>query len=230
MSIGCLSCAPNRGPGLQPRHVPWLGIEAATFRFAGQHPAEPHGSGLVLVFLINFPSLPLRRWVLQRLPPPDGVASYEGTESEYPQHPIKDCSSRIVRTIWKALTLHSTPSLLSLVTVKLSPSYLPQNGDSFPTHHLTVSSPNCRGVDRLGVVCHNPAALETWFEVTPGKQMMGVWLPYPDICKRKQECWLEVWKMTAPWCHLLSVHFLLLLNCYIWDQDRLTVETPRCSR
>ena len=28
---------PNRGPGQQPRHVPWLGIELVTFRFTGQH-------------------------------------------------------------------------------------------------------------------------------------------------------------------------------------------------
>ena len=35
--IGCLSHAPNRGPGLQPRHVPWLGIKLATFWLAGWH-------------------------------------------------------------------------------------------------------------------------------------------------------------------------------------------------
>ena len=32
-----LSHAPNWGPGPQPRHMPWLGIELATFQFAGQH-------------------------------------------------------------------------------------------------------------------------------------------------------------------------------------------------
>ena len=31
------SHAPNWGPGLQPRHVPWLGIKPVTFWFAGQH-------------------------------------------------------------------------------------------------------------------------------------------------------------------------------------------------
>ena len=36
-SISCLLHAPNRGPGLQPRHVPWLGVEPATFQFTGQH-------------------------------------------------------------------------------------------------------------------------------------------------------------------------------------------------
>ena len=33
--IGCLSHAPKWGPGPQPRHVPWPGIEPDTFRFAG---------------------------------------------------------------------------------------------------------------------------------------------------------------------------------------------------
>ena len=36
-SISCLSHAPNQGPGPQPRHVPWLGIEPATFHSAGQY-------------------------------------------------------------------------------------------------------------------------------------------------------------------------------------------------
>ena len=31
---GCLSCGPYWGPGLQPRRVPWLGIEPATLWFA----------------------------------------------------------------------------------------------------------------------------------------------------------------------------------------------------
>ena len=30
---GCLSCTPYRGPGLQLRHVPWLGIELVTLCF-----------------------------------------------------------------------------------------------------------------------------------------------------------------------------------------------------
>ena len=34
----CLLCAPYWGPGLQPRHVPWLGIKPVTLRFTGQHP------------------------------------------------------------------------------------------------------------------------------------------------------------------------------------------------
>ena len=40
-SISCLSHAPNLaynlGPGLQPRHMPWWGIEPVTFWFSGQH-------------------------------------------------------------------------------------------------------------------------------------------------------------------------------------------------
>ena len=35
-SINCLSHSPNRGPGPQPRHVPWLRIKLAVFWFAGQ--------------------------------------------------------------------------------------------------------------------------------------------------------------------------------------------------
>ena len=34
---GCLSCTSYWGPGLQPRHMPWLGIEPATLWFAGLH-------------------------------------------------------------------------------------------------------------------------------------------------------------------------------------------------
>ena len=35
--ISCLSYTPYWGPGLQPRHVLWLGIEPITFQFAGWH-------------------------------------------------------------------------------------------------------------------------------------------------------------------------------------------------
>ena len=34
---GCLSYTPYWGPGPQPRHVPWLGIELATLWFTGPH-------------------------------------------------------------------------------------------------------------------------------------------------------------------------------------------------
>ena len=34
---GCLLSTPNWGPGLQPRHVPWLGIEPVTLWFTGWH-------------------------------------------------------------------------------------------------------------------------------------------------------------------------------------------------
>ena len=36
LMCGCLSHAPNQGPDPQPRHVPWLGIEPVTIRFAGR--------------------------------------------------------------------------------------------------------------------------------------------------------------------------------------------------
>ena len=52
---GCLSCAPYWGPGPQPRHVPWLGIELAALWFTGLrsiHWAPPARPGLY--FLINF--------------------------------------------------------------------------------------------------------------------------------------------------------------------------------
>ena len=45
----CLSHAPYRGPGPQPRHVPWLGIEPTTLWFAGLdsiHWATPARAGI----------------------------------------------------------------------------------------------------------------------------------------------------------------------------------------
>ena len=53
-SIGCLSPPHNWGPGLQPRHVPWLGIEPVTFQFAGQrsvHWATPARAICLFVWL-----------------------------------------------------------------------------------------------------------------------------------------------------------------------------------
>ena len=47
--------APNWGPGLQLRHVPWLGIEPATFQFTGSaQSTEPHLARAVL-FYFNWP-------------------------------------------------------------------------------------------------------------------------------------------------------------------------------
>ena len=44
---GCLSCAYYWGPGLQTRHVPWLGIEPATLWFAAcTQSTELHHPGL----------------------------------------------------------------------------------------------------------------------------------------------------------------------------------------
>ena len=40
---GCLSHAPYWGPGRQPRHVPWLGIEPVTLWFTQS--TEPHQPG-----------------------------------------------------------------------------------------------------------------------------------------------------------------------------------------
>ena len=45
-SVSSCMC-PNQGSNLKPRHVPWLGIEPATFWFVGQCPIEPHWSGLI---------------------------------------------------------------------------------------------------------------------------------------------------------------------------------------
>ena len=52
---GCLSRVPYWEPGLQPRHVPWLGIKLASLWFAGQcsiHWATP--ARAVLYFRCNF--------------------------------------------------------------------------------------------------------------------------------------------------------------------------------
>ena len=51
---GCLSCTPHRGPGLQPRHVPWLGIEPGAPWFTGRysiHWATPARAELCLYYL-----------------------------------------------------------------------------------------------------------------------------------------------------------------------------------
>ena len=46
-AISCLSHTPSWGPGPQPRHVPWLGIEPATVGSqAGTQSTEPHQPGL----------------------------------------------------------------------------------------------------------------------------------------------------------------------------------------
>ena len=43
---GCLSCAPNWGPGPQPRHVSGLGIKPVTLWFAGRYQStKPHQPG-----------------------------------------------------------------------------------------------------------------------------------------------------------------------------------------
>ena len=61
---GCISCVPNRGPGLQPSHVPWLGLKPVNFWFAGRrsiHWATPARvvSCHFLTFIFPFPSVSL---------------------------------------------------------------------------------------------------------------------------------------------------------------------------
>ena len=51
--MGCLSCAPSRGPGPQPRHGPWPGIKLVTFWFVGHHSthwATPVRAGMLFFF------------------------------------------------------------------------------------------------------------------------------------------------------------------------------------
>ena len=48
---GCLSCAPLWGPGLQPRNVPWLGMEPVTL-WPGVQSTEPHQPGRHLNVLL----------------------------------------------------------------------------------------------------------------------------------------------------------------------------------
>ena len=48
---GCLSHTHNQGPGLQPRHVPWLGIERPFGSQAGVQSTEPHQPGLYWLIL-----------------------------------------------------------------------------------------------------------------------------------------------------------------------------------
>ena len=64
LMCGCLSHAPYCGPGLQPRHVPWLGIEPATLWFVGQcsiHWATP--ASILWVFSLIL-AINIRKWNL----------------------------------------------------------------------------------------------------------------------------------------------------------------------
>ena len=70
-SMGCLSHAPNLGPGLQPQHVAWLGIKPVTFWFTGQYSicwATPARDNVFLVrnecVLISFLKLNKYFWNL----------------------------------------------------------------------------------------------------------------------------------------------------------------------
>ena len=60
----CLSRIPCGGFGLQPRHVPWLGIELGTLWFSGWcsvHRATPAGAHL-FPFIHHVPYIQHRRW------------------------------------------------------------------------------------------------------------------------------------------------------------------------
>ena len=63
-STGCLSHAPNQGPGPQSRHAPWPGIQPVTLWFIGWHSiTELHQPGLhqLLFFLTSsFPDFLIR--------------------------------------------------------------------------------------------------------------------------------------------------------------------------
>ena len=49
--MGCLLHTPDWELGLQPRHVPWLGIEPVIFGSqAGTQSTEPHQPGLFFIF------------------------------------------------------------------------------------------------------------------------------------------------------------------------------------
>ena len=51
---GCLSVAPHWGPGLQPRHVPWLGIEPTTLYFAARaQSTQLYQPGQNFIFTLN---------------------------------------------------------------------------------------------------------------------------------------------------------------------------------
>ena len=54
---GCLLCVPYWGPALQPRHVPWLGINCRPFGSqAGAQSTKPHQPGLnIIISLGNIP-------------------------------------------------------------------------------------------------------------------------------------------------------------------------------
>ena len=65
---GSLLCSPYWGPGLQPRHVPWLGIEPATLWFAAcTQSIELHQLGIFSfkIFVLLFKKIYLLIMLLQ---------------------------------------------------------------------------------------------------------------------------------------------------------------------
>ena len=67
ISVNCLSHAPSWEPGLQPRHVPWLGIEPAILWFAGWHSAHwaiPARAPLIIFLEALHPYADLSYWLM----------------------------------------------------------------------------------------------------------------------------------------------------------------------
>ena len=60
---GCLSSTPYRGPGLQPRHMPWLGMEPANLWFTGWHSIHWVPPARAMVSLLSIACLNLNKSV-----------------------------------------------------------------------------------------------------------------------------------------------------------------------
>ena len=60
--IGCLSHAPNWGPGPQPRHVPWPRIKLVTFQFAHQHSIHWATPARAIFLCLRFYLFTFREW------------------------------------------------------------------------------------------------------------------------------------------------------------------------
>ena len=94
--------APNRGPNLQPRHVPWLGVEAVTSHFAGQWPTK--GAALVRATIFDFSkNFPLEKFVYRNVV----MINLEGKPHKYciksTFYTIKYQTCFILITIWQRI-------------------------------------------------------------------------------------------------------------------------------
>ena len=54
---GCLLCAPDWGPGGQPRHVGGAGMEPGTLWFRGRHPTHGAAPAWAPLWLLSFHSV-----------------------------------------------------------------------------------------------------------------------------------------------------------------------------